>query len=93
MVIITDNTAERRFELNEQGKLAYASFRISGHVISLLHIEADPSLRGQGTAGRLMEGVLGMIREKGMKVRPVCGYADSYIRRHSSHADLLEAGG
>lgn len=91
--MITDNAAESRFELTEQGKLAYASYRISGYVISLLHVEADPALRGQGTAGRLMDGLLGIIREKGMKVRPVCGYADSYIRRHPRYADLLEADG
>lgn len=93
MPMITDNRECSRFELTEQGRLAFASYRISGNVISLLHVEADPALRGQGTAGRLMEGLLDIIREKGMKVRPVCGYADSYIQRHPHHADLLEADG
>ena len=45
-------------------------FILSGQVISLLHIEADPSLRGQGTAARLMEGG---ICTKGLKARPVFG--------------------
>lgn len=89
----TDNAAQSRFELTEQGRLAFATYLLSGQVISLLHIEADPALRGQGTAARLMEAVLGVIRAKGLKVRPVCGYARSYIQRHSRHSDLLEADG
>lgn len=93
MTMITDNAAAGRFELTEQDRLAYATYRVSGNVVSLLHVEADPALRGQGTAGRLMEGLLGIIRERGMKVRPVCGYAESYIHRHPVHADLMEADG
>lgn len=93
MPIITDNAAASRFELTEQGKLAFATYRVSENLISLLHVEADPALRGQGTAGRLMDGLLEIIRQRGMKVRPVCGFAESYIRRHPQQADLLEADG
>jgi uncharacterized protein len=91
--MITDNALASRFELIEQNSLAYATYFISGNVVSLLHVETDPALRGQGTAGRLMEGLLGIIRERGTKVRPVCGYAKSYIHRHPVHADLMEADG
>jgi uncharacterized protein len=93
MPMTTDNPGASRFELTEQGLLAFATYRVSGNVVSLLHVEAHPGLRGQGTAGRLMDGLLEIIREKGMKVRPVCGYAAAYIRRHPNHADLLEADG
>ena len=36
-----------------------------------------------------MEGVLARARAEGLKVRPICGYAAAYIRRHREHHDLL----
>ena len=86
---ITDNTARNRFELVEEGKLAFADYRLDGHVLVLPHVEADPALRGHGAAGRLMAGVLEVARERGWKVRPVCGYAAAYIERHPEHRDIL----
>ena len=87
---VTDNAARGRFELVEEGKLAFADYRRQEGVLVLPHVEADPALRGRGAAGRLMEGVLEIARQEGRKVRPVCGYAAAYIARHPQHADLLE---
>ncbi len=86
---VTDNVARSRFELSEEGKLAIADYRLHGDVLIIPHVEADPSLRGRGAAGRLMEGVLELARERGWKVTPVCSYAAAYIQRHPKYHDLL----
>lgn len=86
---VTDNAGESRFELVENGLLAFADYvRRDGQLI-LPHVEAEPQLRGTGAAGRLMEGVLAIARREGLKVVPVCGYAKAYIRRHKEHQELL----
>ena len=90
MSSITENTASNRFELVEEGKLAFADYRLDGGVLILPHVEADPALRGKGTAGRLMAGVLKLARERGWKVRPICGYAAAYVERHAEYTGLLE---
>ncbi|GAA5129616.1 N-acetyltransferase [Luteolibacter yonseiensis] len=87
---ITDNTSRSRFELIEEGKLAFADYRLDDGVLILPHVEADPALRGRGAAGRLMDGVLTLARERGWKVRPICGYAVAYITRHPEFAELQE---
>ena len=87
---ITDNTALGRFELIEDGKLAFADYRIRDGRMILPHVEADPALRGRGAAGRLMEGVLETARTRGLKVPPVCGYAAAFIGRHAAYRDLLD---
>ena len=87
---VTDNVARERFELVEEGKLAFADYIREGDVLVLPYVEADPALRGRGAAGRLMEGVLGIVRERGLKVRPVCGYAVAYVERHPKWRDLVE---
>ena len=89
MTQVTDNAARKRFELVEEGKLAFADYFRQGDVLVLPHVEADPALRGRGTAGRLMAGVLELVRERGLKVTPVCSYAVAYIHRHPEYSDLL----
>ncbi|CAN5205620.1 GNAT family N-acetyltransferase [soil metagenome] len=89
MSTVTDNTTAHRFELEEDGKLAFADYRLSDGKLILPHVEADPALRGKGTAGRLMEGVLAHAREEGLKVVPLCGYAVAFMKRHREYDDLL----
>lgn len=86
---VTDNAARHRFELAEGGEVAFADYRLRGDTVVIPHVEAPHALRGTGAAGRLMEGVLTMIRERGQRVTPLCSYADAYIRRHREWQDLL----
>jgi predicted GNAT family acetyltransferase len=78
----------RRFELSEQGALAFADYRVQEGRMVVPHVEAAHSLRGTGAAGRLMEGVMDAARQRGLKVVPLCPYADAYMRRHPETADL-----
>lgn len=89
MTAVADNTARRRFELEEAGAIAFADYRIEGDRLVIPHVEAAEALRGTGAAGRLMEGVLSIARERGQKVVPLCSYAAAYMRRHKEHADLM----
>lgn len=86
---VTDDQERRRFELVENGLVAFADYRRDGAVVAIPHVEAPMALRGTGAAGRLMAGVLGRIRAQGLKVRPTCPYAAAYIRRHPEYIDLL----
>jgi predicted GNAT family acetyltransferase len=87
---VADNVQRSRFELTENGKLAWADYRRQGGRLVIPHVEADLALRGTGAAGRLMEGVLAAARREGLKVTPLCGYAAAYIRRHKEHHDLVD---
>ncbi len=89
MTQVVDNPARSRFELEEQGMVAFADYRLEGERLVLPHVEAPPALRGTGTAGRLMTGLLDTARERGLKVVPVCPYAAVFIRRHPEYQDLL----
>lgn len=88
--IVTDNTAASRFELVEDGQTAVANYRVSADVISIPYVESPVALRGKGTAGRLLEGVVAHARAQNMKIVPICGYAVSWFRRHPEHNDILK---
>ncbi len=86
---VMDNAARSRFELEERGLVAFADYHLRGDNLVIPHVEAPPALRGTGTAGRLMTGVLDLIRERGLKVVPSCPYAAAFIQRHPQYQDLL----
>ena len=86
---VTDNAAESRFELEEDGHTAYADYRRDGPRLVIPYVYAPPELRGSGAAGRVMEGVVAAARAEGLSITPVCGYAAAWLRRHKEHADLV----
>ena len=75
--------------MEEAGLIAFANYRRNGSVLVIPHVEAPPALRGTGAAGRLMAGVLALVRERGEKIVPTCSYAAAYMRQHKDQRDLL----
>ncbi|HEX3809922.1 MAG TPA: GNAT family N-acetyltransferase [Rhizomicrobium sp.] len=86
---VTDNTASGRFELAESGQTAFATYRHDGNSYALRHVEAPVELRGKGTAGRLMEGIVSNARAGNFKIVPLCPYAVAWFKRHPDAADVL----
>ena len=78
----------RAFELTENGALAFADYREQDGRLLVPHVEAAHALRGSGAAGRLMEGLVDAARQRGLKIVPLCPYADAWMRRHPETADL-----
>ena len=87
--VVTDNRAESRFELTEEGATAFADYSRRGNVLVIPHVESPDALRGKGTAGRLMEGVVAHARAEGAKIVPICSYAAAWLHRHPEHKDLV----
>nr|WP_295830881.1 GNAT family N-acetyltransferase [uncultured Azospirillum sp.] len=85
---VTDNRAKNRFELAVGNQTVFADYRRNGQTLVISYVEAPPSLRGTGAAGRLMEGVVETARAEGLKIVPLCSYAALWIRRNQ-HSDLL----
>lgn len=78
----------RTFELAQDGARAFADYRVDGGRMMVPHVEAAHALRGTGAAGRLMEGVVDAARQRGLKIVPLCPYADAWMRKHPETADL-----
>lgn len=85
---VTDNRAMNRFELAVGTQTVFADYRRNGRTLVISYVEAPPSLRGTGAAGRLMAGVVETARAEGLKIVPLCSYAATWIRRNQ-HSDLL----
>jgi predicted GNAT family acetyltransferase len=89
MSTVTDNEVARRFELEEDGHIAFATYRRADDIVTIPHVESPLALRGKGTAGRLMEGIAALARANAFKIVPTCPYAVAWFRRHPDAADVL----
>ena len=51
-------------------------------VVNIVHTEVDPSLGGQGIAGKITQAVAEELREKGLKAELSCSYAIRWFAKH-----------
>ena len=85
---VRDNKALSRFELDAEGGLAFANYRLTPSAVIITHTETPRGLRGHGIASELVEGALRMIRADGLKVIAGCGFVVDYLRKHPEFSDL-----
>ena len=84
-----NNKEESRFELEENGLLAWADYYIHHGKYFLPHVEAEPPLRGTGAAGRLMQQITEHARAEKLLLVPRCSYARIWFQRHPDAQDVL----
>jgi predicted GNAT family acetyltransferase len=88
MAAVRDNKAQNRFELDVDGDLAFANYRITPSAFIITHTETPRTLRGRGIASELVKGALELIRADGRKVIASCGFVVDYLRKNPEFADL-----
>jgi uncharacterized protein len=88
MTTVRDNKSQHRFELDVEGGLAFANYRLSPQAVVITHTETPRALRGRGLASELVKGALELIRADGLKVVAGCGFVVDYLRKHPEYADL-----
>lgn len=86
---IRDNTEASRYELDVEGGVAFANYRMAPGVVTVTYTEVPAALRGRGIGAKLSAAVLAHIRSEGLKVIPRCGYFAGFIRDHIEYHDLL----
>jgi len=91
---LRDVTEKRRYEqgfADADGTLrcVWADYVERGEARAILHVEAEPELRGTGASGRFMQSLADHARREQTKLIPVCGYAAAWFRGHPDQADVL----
>lgn len=94
MTDFRDVTAAHRFEqgfFDAEGELhaVFADYAVQGDARVILHVEADPALRGSGAAGRFMQAMAEHARAEKLKLVPRCSYAVAWLKRHPEFDDIV----
>ena len=88
MAVVRDNKAQSRFELDVEGSVAFANYRLAPLAVIITHTETPRALRGRGIASQLVKGALDLIRADGRKVIASCGFVVDYLRKNPQFSDL-----
>ena len=92
-VVVSRNEAKHRYELFvdgvEAGHILYRGYKYKPDAIGLIHTEISPRFEDLGLGARLVDGALTDIRERELRVIPVCGFVRSYIDSHAEFQDLI----
>jgi predicted GNAT family acetyltransferase len=87
---VTRSPGEGRYLLlagdHEAGFLSYGER--DGRVV-LLHTEVHPVAEGRGLGSTLVRGALDDVRERELKIVPICPFVRAYLRRHPEYDDLV----
>jgi predicted GNAT family acetyltransferase len=86
---VRDNKSRQRFELDVEGAMAFANYRLAPGKIIITHTETPPALRGHGIASELVKGALEMIRADGLKVVAGCSFVVDYLEGHPEYSDMV----
>jgi uncharacterized protein len=86
---VRDNKAQNRFELDVEGAMAFANYRLAPSTVIITHTETPRALRGRGIASELVKGALELIRTDGLKVVAGCGFVVDYLQKHPESSDLV----
>jgi len=86
---VRDNKALGRFDLDVEGAVAFANYRLTPQAVIITHTETPRALRGRGVASELVKGALELIRADGRKVIAGCGFVVDYLYKHPENADLM----
>lgn len=77
---------DRIYATDEGGKvIAEVTFPTEDGVSVIDHTFVDPSLRGQGVAGKLVELAANAIQKSGNRIAATCPYAVVWFERHPEY--------
>jgi uncharacterized protein len=89
-VNVVDNPARKRFEAFVGDRLAgFVTYRTQPGIVVLVHTEIDTAFEGHGVGSQLAAAVLGQIRDRNLKVEPLCPFITRFIERHPELTDLV----
>ena len=86
---VRNNEAEHRYELEVEGQLALAAYRLSDGRITFTHTEVPDALEGRGIGSKLVKAALEDVRARGLKAVPACTFVKHYMEKHPEVQDLL----
>ncbi|MFF7055027.1 GNAT family N-acetyltransferase [Achromobacter spanius] len=88
MTVVTQDPGQSRFTATVDGVLCVLDYQLQDGTMVIVHTGVPSPVGGRGIAAELTKFALDTARAQGWKVRPVCSYAEVYMRRHPEYNDL-----
>lgn len=77
--------AVNRFEIWEDGSVAYVEYYVHDGAIDILHTIVPYHLEGRGVGSALVKAAYDWGRKEGLKAEATCHFAVTWLRRHKEY--------
>jgi uncharacterized protein len=79
---VVDNQASARFELEENGAVAFLLYKRTPDSLTIVHTEVPAVMRGRHLGDVLVQAAVASARRDGLRLVVVCPFARAYLKRH-----------
>jgi predicted GNAT family acetyltransferase len=91
-VPITQDTDHGRIEVMVGDETAFLTYHLKQRVLSVVHTEVPPALRGKHVGEALARAILNYASNHGFTVKPYCPFVAGFITRNPEYAGLVDPG-
>ena len=91
-ISLYDNEKTNRYEVSIDGKLSRIEYIKTKNEIYLTHTEVAKGQEGKGIGKEMIAEALADIKNKNLKLVPLCPFVASYIRSHPEWKTILKKG-
>jgi predicted GNAT family acetyltransferase len=86
---VRNNEAEHRFEIELDGDVAFAEYRLAEGIVILPHTVVPEAFEGRGVGSTLAKAALQFVRDRGSKLVPTCPFIAAYVAKHPEWHDVV----
>ncbi|MDY3036301.1 MAG: GNAT family N-acetyltransferase [Absicoccus sp.] len=86
--IIHEPDKNRVAAYDEKTCIGKCEYTVKDSIWQLIHTEVDPAYGGQGIARKLVAQVVQEARNRGVKIDPICSYAQKEFQRNPDYHDV-----
>jgi predicted GNAT family acetyltransferase len=90
-LVVENNESAEQFEVQVEGMLALAAYKLAPDMIIFTHTEVPKPLSGHGIADKIVHTALEYARKEQLAVVPFCPFVAAYIRRHTGYKGLVHS--
>jgi len=90
-ISVTNNPERSRYEVAVGGvRAAYSTYELEAGRVLVTHTVVRPQFEGRGIGSRLAKFAVEDIRGRGLRIKPVCTFTRSWLRRHPEYESIVD---
>ena len=88
---LTNNAERNRYEARLGDKLAgYSSYDVQPDRVVFVHTVVRPEYEGKGIGSRLAKFAIDDVRDRGLRIKPLCPFIRAYLQRHPEYNEIVD---
>ena len=88
---VIDNPERSRYEASLDGRIAaYSTYESEPGRVVITHTVVRPKLEGRGVGSRLAKFAVDDIRDRGLRIKPVCTFTRKWLRGHPEYEAIVD---